>query len=223
MLANGYLDHDDPAPLNRSADQRMVDCGHTSATWGENIAHGQTTAKAVMDSWLTSEGHRANIEHPAFTMIGVAAVSAAGKPVYWAQVFGDDGGGTSPAGILDAPSSAPRPARAPAASKQLHAPSAQEAGKRRTIKRRGRVAARRTRGLGIRIRTATRITVKVRIQGRRRARLSLKCGGRVKSRAVAGKRKTMTLRARRVVATSCRVIIRAPKRSVRYKLTAVVR
>jgi len=223
MMANGYMDHDDPAPLNRTADQRLVDCGYDSPTWGENIASGQSSAKAVVDGWLTSEGHRANIEDPEFSAIGVAAISAEGRPVYWAQVFGAVGGGPSPASLLDAPARAPLPAAVRPASKQVRAPAGQKVGKRRTIKRRGRVAARRTRRVGISMRIATRLTVKVRVQGRRGARLLLRCGRRTKAKAVAGKGRAMTLRARRVGATSCRVIIRAPKRSVRYELTAVVR
>ena len=38
--------------------------------YGENIAAGQTTPTEVVDSWMNSEGHRANILERAFTDIG---------------------------------------------------------------------------------------------------------------------------------------------------------
>lgn len=56
---------------------------------GENIAMGQPTVQDVMDSWMNSSGHRANILDPDFTDIGVAYVvcTATHGPI-WAQCFG---------------------------------------------------------------------------------------------------------------------------------------
>ena len=86
MAAYGYMDHDDPAPpVARTAGERIAACGYPSGTWGENIAEGYTSAQAVVDGWLSSAGHRANIENPVYHAIGVAA---AGAPLYWAQTFG---------------------------------------------------------------------------------------------------------------------------------------
>ncbi len=53
------------------------------STWGENVAAGQTSADQVMDAWMGSAGHRANILNPAFTDIGVAAVQGADGVTYW--------------------------------------------------------------------------------------------------------------------------------------------
>lgn len=54
---------------------------------GENIAWGQKTPEAVMNAWMNSSGHRANIMNPAFTTIGVGYyVNAKGTP-YWCQLF----------------------------------------------------------------------------------------------------------------------------------------
>jgi uncharacterized protein YkwD len=221
MLGNGYMDHDDPAPAPRTADERLVDCGYRSPTWGENIAYGQSTAKAVMDSWLTSEGHRENIERPAFTAIGVGAVRNSGTPVYWTQVFGLGDGEVPPVSLLDLPVPAAAPA-SPANVAPVAKPSHARASKgKRTIKRRGRVAARRARGVGIQMRNATKLSVKVRVKGRKGTRLMLRCGGQVKARGIVRKRSLVRLNARRVVGTSCRVIIRAPKRTVSYRLIAV--
>ena len=99
-----YMDHDDPAPDARTPDERVAACGYQSPEWGENIASGYTTAQAVVDAWLASPEHRANIERPEFRATGVGA---AGAPTYWAQAFGVtvDAGSIVPAPI--APPAAP--------------------------------------------------------------------------------------------------------------------
>lgn len=51
---------------------------------GENIAMGYTTPAAVVDGWMNSSGHRANILNKNFTQIGVGYV-ASGH--YWTQMF----------------------------------------------------------------------------------------------------------------------------------------
>jgi uncharacterized protein YkwD len=53
---------------------------------GENVAFGQTTATQVMESWLNSEGHRANIEGD-FTHIGVGVAEDADGRLYYTQIF----------------------------------------------------------------------------------------------------------------------------------------
>ena len=75
-----YFDHSDPAPpVARSAGQRMVDCGYTNPGIGENIAEGFNTPSSVMDAWMNSPGHRANILTGAFNHggVGLASVPAA--------------------------------------------------------------------------------------------------------------------------------------------------
>ena len=54
---------------------------------GENIAYGQLDAAEVMDSWMNSEGHRANILNPKFTSIGIGCYESNGF-MYWVQMFG---------------------------------------------------------------------------------------------------------------------------------------
>lgn len=56
-------------------------------TCGENIAMGQPTPEAVVDAWMNSPGHRANILKEDFTMIGVGC-SFGGGAYYWTQIFG---------------------------------------------------------------------------------------------------------------------------------------
>jgi uncharacterized protein YkwD len=85
MAAYDYLDHDDLAPDPRTAGERLAACGYPATAWGENIATGYATAQAVVDAWLASPEHRANIESPDYRATGVGA---AGAPTYWAQSFG---------------------------------------------------------------------------------------------------------------------------------------
>nr|WP_309246153.1 CAP domain-containing protein [Verrucosispora sioxanthis] len=54
-------------------------------TYGENVAWNQRTPAAVMDAWMNSDGHRANILNCAFTEIGVGVARSNGP--YWTQVF----------------------------------------------------------------------------------------------------------------------------------------
>ena len=53
---------------------------------GENIAYGQQTPTEVMQAWMNSSGHRANIMNSKYTKIGVAYTVINGTP-YWAQFF----------------------------------------------------------------------------------------------------------------------------------------
>ena len=97
MAGYGYFAHDDPGPpVPRSAFQRARDCGFAGTGWGENIAWGYTTPQAVTQGWIGSPGHRANIENPAFTSIGVGAASANGR-FYWTQAFGTGAADVRPA------------------------------------------------------------------------------------------------------------------------------
>ena len=106
MARYGYMQHSDPAPpVARSVGQRLEACGYTSGAWGENIAYGYPTPEAVVAGWLASPGHRANIENPGFTAIGVGAAAASGGTMYWAQNFG-----TLADRVVPPPSPSPPPA-----------------------------------------------------------------------------------------------------------------
>jgi uncharacterized protein YkwD len=89
MAVNGYFDH--TSPDGRSPFDRMRAAGYAGNLMGENIAAGQPTPAAVMDAWMHSPGHRANILNCQFTEIGVGVSSRAGSPyrIYWTQDFGD--------------------------------------------------------------------------------------------------------------------------------------
>ncbi len=54
---------------------------------GENIAYGQPTPEAVMETWMNSAGHRGNILNGQFTDIGVGYYENGSGVGYWVQVF----------------------------------------------------------------------------------------------------------------------------------------
>ena len=59
----------------------------SDSAYGENIAKGQNTVDRVMASWMSSEGHRANILRESYGSIGVSAYVVNGI-TYWVQLFG---------------------------------------------------------------------------------------------------------------------------------------
>lgn len=60
---------------------------HTSLPVGENIAMGQSSSAEVINAWMNSSGHRANILNPGYTRIGVAAFATPNGTIYWCQQF----------------------------------------------------------------------------------------------------------------------------------------
>ncbi|AKN73252.1 RNA polymerase [Streptomyces sp. PBH53] len=85
MAARGFFDHTDPD--GDGPGERITAAGYRWSTYGENIAKGQQTPQAVMDSWMNSPGHRANILNCSFKNIGVGVHDGAGGP-WWTQAFG---------------------------------------------------------------------------------------------------------------------------------------
>ena len=53
---------------------------------GENIAYGQKSPAAVMNAWMNSSGHRANILSSKFGKVGIGCYVKNGV-IYWTQVF----------------------------------------------------------------------------------------------------------------------------------------
>lgn len=54
---------------------------------GENIAAGQTSPEEVMNDWMNSDGHRANILNEAFTTLGIGVYTDANGRIYRTQMF----------------------------------------------------------------------------------------------------------------------------------------
>jgi len=70
--------------------QRITAAGYPYSTCGENIAAGYSSPQAVMNGWMNSPGHRANILNSAFCDLGVgyAFGSTSTYGHYWTQDFG---------------------------------------------------------------------------------------------------------------------------------------
>lgn len=84
MAANNYFDHTSPTYGTPFDMLRQFGVSYRSA--GENIAAGQRTPEEVMNGWMNSPGHRANILSANYTELGVG-VAAGPKGLYWVQLF----------------------------------------------------------------------------------------------------------------------------------------
>lgn len=82
MQANNYFSH--TSPTYGSPFDMMRDFGISYNAAAENIAQGQQTAEQVVQAWMNSEGHRANILNGKFTHIGVGHDPNGN---YWTQMF----------------------------------------------------------------------------------------------------------------------------------------
>ncbi|MEG1992568.1 MAG: CAP domain-containing protein [Acetivibrio sp.] len=65
----------------------LKETGVSYAGAGENIAWGQKTPKEVVEGWMNSPGHRANIMNPQFSRIGVGHSKTGNGTPYWVQLF----------------------------------------------------------------------------------------------------------------------------------------
>lgn len=87
MVEQEFFSHSDPEGIQTG--KRVSDRGYTWSAVGENIASGQNSVDRVVDGWLSSPGHCANIMSADFTEMGAARVEAPGSPYspFWTQVF----------------------------------------------------------------------------------------------------------------------------------------
>lgn len=82
MKDKGYFSH--TSPTYGSPYQMIRAFGLSFRTAGENIAKGYSTPRAVVNGWMNSSGHRANILNASYTQIGVGYVAQGN---YWTQMF----------------------------------------------------------------------------------------------------------------------------------------
>ena len=82
MKDNNYFSH--TSPTYGTPFQMMKSFGITYKTAGENIARGYNTPESVVNGWMNSSGHRANILNSTYTRIGVGYVKDGN---YWTQMF----------------------------------------------------------------------------------------------------------------------------------------
>ncbi len=74
-------------PNGNSFGTALAEQGVSYRNAGENIAWGQKTPEQVMQAWMNSAGHRANILNAKFTAIGVGYYRNASGVNYWTQLF----------------------------------------------------------------------------------------------------------------------------------------
>jgi uncharacterized YkwD family protein/spore coat assembly protein SafA len=82
MHDNRYFSHN--SPVYGTPFEMMHSFGISYRSAGENIAKGQRTPVTVVNAWMSSSGHRANILNASFTHIGVGYVA---DGHYWTQMF----------------------------------------------------------------------------------------------------------------------------------------
>ena len=82
MKDNHYFSH--TSPVYGSPFTMMKNFGISYRSAGENIAKGQRTPQAVVNAWMNSAGHRANILNASYKKIGVGYVASGN---YWTQMF----------------------------------------------------------------------------------------------------------------------------------------
>ena len=82
MKDNNYFSH--TSPVYGSPFNMIKNFGISYKSAAENIAKGQSTPQAVVNAWMNSQGHRANILNSSYTKIGVGYVSGGN---YWTQMF----------------------------------------------------------------------------------------------------------------------------------------
>jgi uncharacterized protein YkwD len=86
MAARAFYSH--TSPEGTQPWDRAAAAGSTRRSIGENIACGQRSPAEVVDGWMNSPGHRANILKPHFTHIGVGFAGGGPAGTYWTQLFG---------------------------------------------------------------------------------------------------------------------------------------
>jgi len=93
MSQDNYFSHD---TFDRQGGNLVKKCGpwerianYYSGANGENAAAGYGTPQSVMNGWMNSSGHRANILNPSTVSIGVGFYQGSGDyHSYWVQDFG---------------------------------------------------------------------------------------------------------------------------------------
>ncbi|WP_182102724.1 CAP domain-containing protein [Niallia taxi] len=80
MINSNYFSH--TSPNYGSPFDMLKTFGVSYQAAGENIAKGQKTPEEVMNAWMNSSGHRANILKPEYDSIGVGLYHSA-----WVQIF----------------------------------------------------------------------------------------------------------------------------------------
>lgn len=101
MATQDYFDH--TGLDGSSPGDRIAATGYEASSWGENIAAGYGTPQAVVEGWMNSPGHRANILGDNYCDIGVGYADGEGSTygTYWTQNFGRQAGVSECPSVID--------------------------------------------------------------------------------------------------------------------------
>ena len=88
MAEAGRMEHTISGARYPTMQSRLEAVGYTYWNAAENIAWNARSSAAVVDGWMRSVGHRANILDTRLTEIGAAVARSAKGETYWIQVFG---------------------------------------------------------------------------------------------------------------------------------------
>lgn len=80
MATRNFFSHTGSDRSN--AGTRITRAGYAWSAWGENIAAGQSSVQAVVDGWMASPGHCANLMKPTFRHVGLACVKGGSSNTY---------------------------------------------------------------------------------------------------------------------------------------------
>jgi uncharacterized protein YkwD/stress response protein SCP2 len=86
MAVRAFYSH--TSPEGSQPWDRAATAGSPMRTIGENIACGQRSPAEVVEGWMNSPGHRANILKRDFTHIGIGFAGGGPAGTYWTQLFG---------------------------------------------------------------------------------------------------------------------------------------
>ena len=100
MIDGGFFAHIDPE-TDSSPGQRAYEKGYAYLSIGENLAAGQQSVEEVVEQWMDSPGHQANILGPNWRATGIAVRAGGEYGMYWIQLFADpvDFGELEPLGV----------------------------------------------------------------------------------------------------------------------------
>jgi uncharacterized protein YkwD len=87
MATRDYFSH--TSQDGRSLSQRVSAVGYGWSALGENIAAGYGSVQAVVDGWMASDGHCANLMRSSYTEMALACARDEGSTyrLYWTQVL----------------------------------------------------------------------------------------------------------------------------------------
>jgi uncharacterized protein YkwD len=88
MSAAGRMDHSIAGSKYPTMQSRLEAVGYAYTNAAENIAWNALNARDVVNGWMNSSGHRANILDGRLTEMGAAVAQNPKGERYWIQVFG---------------------------------------------------------------------------------------------------------------------------------------